>query len=91
MSRIYAEPIEVWLADGRPAQFAWRGRLYLVRQVLEHWVTTREWWKRTGAEPGEPTEREFWRVEAVAGRTTGVYELRFDAATGEWVLLRVWD
>lgn len=91
VSRIYAEPIDVWLADGRPARFVWRGRMYRVRQVLEHWITTREWWKRSGAGPGEPTEREFWRVEAGSGRAVGVYELRFDAATGQWLLARVWD
>lgn len=33
---------------GAPAQFVWRGRLYLVREVLGHWVEVRPWW-RAGA------------------------------------------
>lgn len=27
-----------------PAQFLWRGRLYLVREVLAHWVELGTWW-----------------------------------------------
>lgn len=27
-----------------PAQFLWRGRLYLVRDVLAHWVELGTWW-----------------------------------------------
>ncbi len=30
-----SEPAEVWLADGRPARFGWRGRLYTVLAILE--------------------------------------------------------
>jgi len=30
--------------DGAPAQFVWRGRLYLVRDVLAHWVELGTWW-----------------------------------------------
>ena len=37
--------------SGAPAQFLWRGRLYLVRDVLAHWVEIGAWWslpRRTG-------------------------------------------
>ena len=30
--------------SGAPAQFLWRGRLYLVRDVLAHWVEIGAWW-----------------------------------------------
>jgi Family of unknown function (DUF6504) len=30
-----SEPAEVWLADGRPARFGWRGRLYTVLAILD--------------------------------------------------------
>ncbi len=30
-----SEPAEVWLADGRPVRFGWRGRLYTVLAILE--------------------------------------------------------
>ena len=32
-----------------PAQFLWRGRLYLVREVLAHWVELGTWWSTRGA------------------------------------------
>jgi len=88
MSRVHGEPVNVQARDdGRPARFVWRGRLYTVRAILEHWVLNREWWQDPGAERSQP-ELEFWRVEAspAQGMTAGVYELRRDAATGAWTL-----
>jgi Family of unknown function (DUF6504) len=88
MSMVYGEPVNVQPRDdGRPARFVWRGRLYTVRAILEHWVINREWWQDPEAEPGRP-ELEFWRVEAAPGQgmTAEVYELRRDAATDAWTL-----
>ena len=93
MSMVYGEPVNVQARDdGRPARFVWRGRLYSVRAILEHWVINREWWQDPplapmGSEPGQP-ELEFWRVEAAPGQgmTATVYELRRDAATDAWTL-----
>src|SRR5579859_1902020 len=88
MSRVYGEPVNVQARDdGRPARFVWRGRLYTVDAILEHWVINREWWQDPEAEPGQP-ELEFWRVEASPGQgmTAGVYELRRDSATDIWTL-----
>jgi Family of unknown function (DUF6504) len=88
---VYGEPVNVQPRDdGRPARFVWRGRLYTVRAILEHWVINREWWQDPevyGPEPGRP-ELEFWRVEAAPGQgmTAEVYELRRDAATDAWTL-----
>jgi Family of unknown function (DUF6504) len=91
---MYGEPVNVQARDdGRPVRFVWRGRLYTVRVILEHWVVNREWWQDPGRpgssepEPGQP-ELEFWRVEASPGpgMTAGVYELRRDAATDAWTL-----
>ena len=88
MNRVYGEPVNVQARDdGRPARFVWRGRLYTVRAILEHWVINREWWQDPEAEPGQP-ELEFWRIEASPGQgmTADVYELRRDAATDAWTL-----
>jgi Family of unknown function (DUF6504) len=88
MSRVYGEPVNVQARDdGRPARFVWRGRLYTVDAILEHWVINRVWWQDLEAEPGQP-ELEFWRVEASPGQgiTATVYELRRDAATEAWTL-----
>ena len=97
MGRVYGEPVNVQARkDGRPTRFVWRGRLYAVRSVMEHWVVNQEWWRETGqpqkAQPDEP-ELRFWRVEASAGQgvPSGVYELRQDVATGAWTLRRVLD
>ena len=88
MNRVYREPVNVQAReDGRPARFVWRGRLYTVRAILEHWVINREWWRDPEPEAGQP-ELEFWRVEAAAGQgmTAGVYELRREASTNAWTL-----
>ena len=99
MSRVYGEPVNVRAReDGRPTRFVWRGRLYTVRAILEHWVINREWWRAPGS-AGERSEGavrgewarpelEFWRVEASSGpgMTAGVYELRREAATDAWTL-----
>ena len=96
MNRVYGEPVNVQARDdGRPARFVWRGRLYTVRAILEHWVINREWWQDpgdSGSEPGQP-ELEFWRVEASSGQglAAGVYELRRELATGQWTLRRGLD
>jgi hypothetical protein len=93
VSRTYGEPVDVWVRDGTPARFAWRGKLYAVAVVLDHWVISREWWKQQNPDLGTPAEREFWRVDASAGAGahTGTYELRHDLATGQWMLARSWD
>lgn len=89
MSRVYGDPVDVWVRDGQPARFVWRGRLYTVQGVLDRWAATRQWWHRPL--PG-PVAREFWRVAAApAGSVPATYELRHDAATGGWLLTRVWD
>jgi hypothetical protein len=93
MNPVYGEPVNVRARDdGRPARFLWRGRLYAVSAILEHWVVNREWWRDPEAERGQP-ELEFWRVEASSGpaMTAGVHELRREAATGIWTVRRGFD
>jgi hypothetical protein len=88
MNRVYGEPVNVQARDdGRPVRFVWRGRLYTVRAILEHWVINRERWQDPEAEPGQP-ELEFWRVEASGGPglPSAVYELRRDVAANAWTL-----
>ncbi len=50
--RKYDELIEVrrGLVAGQeaPEQFRWRGRLWVVRDVLSHWVETGAWWEQAG-------------------------------------------
>ncbi len=66
VSRTYAEPVDVGVSGGRPIRFVWRGRLYTVLGVLDHWVISREWWKQQNPDLDTPAERELWRIEGVA-------------------------
>jgi len=56
--RRYEEPIEVRAtADetaGAPDAFLWRGRLYIVREVLDHWKERRPWWRDAFDDRREP-------------------------------------
>jgi hypothetical protein len=72
-----------------PSAFLWRGRLYIVRDVIGHWRERRAWWREVldtdeeavahglGPVPLSCLEQEVWRVEASPGRLagTGVYDL----------------
>lgn len=108
MVRRYQEFIEVRegsggshdVQDPSPSAFLWRGRLYVVRDVIGHWRERRAWW-REALDPDEEVaahgldclEQEVWRVEASAGRLagTGVYDLGMDGPARSWRLLRVAD
>ena len=111
MVRRYEESIEVRagvdVQDPSPSAFLWRGRLYVVRDVIGHWRERRPWW-REALDPDESAaggldcpvpldlEHEVWRVEASPGRLagTGVYDLGMDGMNGparSWRLLRVAD
>lgn len=104
MSRRYADPIDVRrsrtdhpdLSPEQPSQFLWRGRLYVVRAVVAHWIESSPWWggSRRALEGAIPAhEHEVWRVEAQAGRSSapGVYDLRRDLEADQWVLARSLD
>jgi hypothetical protein len=98
MRGIRGEPVEVWLRNGRPARFVWRGRMHTVIFVLDRHV-------RPAATPADPGPggpatsgqetsgnegSECWRVEATPGRSVppATYELCLDLASGSWLLSR---
>lgn len=95
------EPVEVWLADGRPRRFVWRGRMYTVMLVLDHvrGAGSGGGGSGTGEEStGEESTGEYsiagdsecWRVEATPQRAVppATYELCRDIATNRWSLRR---
>jgi hypothetical protein len=51
--RRYTDPVEVRSASpeesGAPSAFLWRGRLFVVRDVLGHWYERRSWWASAAA------------------------------------------
>ncbi|WP_347350025.1 DUF6504 family protein [Intrasporangium sp.] len=107
MVRRFSDPVEVRPGEGadrRPEAFIWRGRLYVVRDVLGQWRERRAWWRdaldhETPVEPGAALsaaagEHEVWRVEASRGwsYSPGVYDLAHDGHDGgRWSLVRVAD
>ena len=80
MTRLHTDPVEVRRRDDQPDQFLWRGRLYVVREVLARWTESGGWWRgvraahdaTTDAAAGvvelDDRERDWWRVEADSGR-----------------------
>jgi hypothetical protein len=148
--RVYDEPIDVrrGQVSGQeaPEQFIWRDKLWLVTEIVSHWVETGAWWEQSGvaellgiastpadrwasspdvagssreeavgsssSRPSQGNgpdtrplgadllaERDMWRVEAARGRlarflgphASGVFDLCFDWATGQWTLTRCLD
>lgn len=84
MTRLHTDPVEVRSERDAPAQFLWRGRLYLVREVLARWTESGQWWRTdavralTSGDSGgsaagplvslDDGECDWWRVEAGTGR-----------------------
>jgi hypothetical protein len=99
MTRLHADPVEVRTAAAErgavPEQFLWRGRLYVVREVLARWTAAGAWWQGAPKELDD-REQQWWRVEADSGRLAalsggrGTYDLCFSWRTG-WTLKRVLD
>lgn len=107
MVRRVEEAIEVRVGETSPEQFLWRGRLYRVTEVVDHWQERHAWWRSSAGQPLAqlPLAREVWRVSAQRGRSSspGVYDLGVDSAAGDgtaggggsvaggWLLLRTQD
>ncbi len=84
MRGIGSEPVEVWLRDGRPERFVWRGRMYFVLFVRDRqsFPVARPSGETVASEiavpetaGGEmaaaadvPAGRDVWIVEATAQR-----------------------
>ncbi|MCF2531285.1 DUF6504 family protein [Yinghuangia soli] len=52
MARRHIDPVEVVRSGGEPARFLWHNKLYVVRDVLGHWVENEEWWQAGAAGAG---------------------------------------
>lgn len=105
--RRFSDPVEVRVGvPEQPEAFIWRGRLYVVRQVLSQWRERRAWWRdaldaeEATVRPGAAIavaarEQRVWRVEASPGWSfaPGVYDLAHDesAPRDRWSLIRVAD
>ena len=92
MRGIRGEPAGVWLRDGRPARFVWRGRMYTVMFVLDRQLSPGPASADPGVAPADPAagDRECWRVEATPERTVPPtrFELCHDLTADSWSLTR---
>ena len=73
--RRYDDPVDVRRRDEVPVEFLWRGRLYVVRDVLSHWVETGAWWRAAGV-------RSAYAGDAGEAVGAGPGEVPGDAAQG---------
>ena len=91
---------------GAPAAFCWRGVWYQVDEVLSVWRLRDRWWAAPSADVADgadggagrpladvllPTERAYYRVLCRGAAGEQVFDLYYDAATGQWMLDRVQD
>src|ERR1700729_3000644 len=67
VSTIHGERVEITSRDNTPLRFVWRGRLYGVLAVLEHWVISSQWWQRNNPDTGVPPARGVWRGGGAPG------------------------
>ncbi|HET7399330.1 MAG TPA: DUF6504 family protein [Intrasporangium sp.] len=98
--RKFGDPVQVRSAEGsqqRPEAFLWRGRLYVVREVLAQWRERRAWWRDAVDDPDREAgagvdglaaasaEQQVWRVEASPGWSfaPGVYDLAHVLVPGD--------
>lgn len=79
MTRLYFEPIDVEVADGRLLAFRWRRRRHRVTAILKRWVVRVEWWR-------QEVSRQYYKVECEGLGTYEIYRER-----GSWFLERLYD
>jgi len=79
VSRRYLEPVQVrtctsesdseptteFDAQARPRDFLWRGRRYVVRTVVAHWIEGGSWWRRPERSGERQTVASGGRVSSV--------------------------
>jgi hypothetical protein len=104
VSGVRWEPAEVWLNDGRPVRFGWRGRFYTVLAVLERPPAQEPSGESPARGPdpesdgqhdapgghGRQPEWRCWLVSAAPGKNVPphAYRLCQNANSARWVLSR---
>jgi hypothetical protein len=87
-------------AAAAPEQFLWRGRIYLVREVLAHWIELGSWWVAPGRPrgAGAPAAADAGAAAGAAPRSVaadvGAVERevwRVEAAPGRSATAGVYD
>lgn len=91
---------------GAPAAFVWRGVWYQVDETLATWRLRDRWWAAPSADVADvaggawdapradalpPTDRVYYRVRCADPEGEQIFDLYYDAASGQWVLDRAHD
>jgi Family of unknown function (DUF6504) len=88
--RRYDDTIEVrrGLVNGTeaPEQFLWRGRLWLVHDVMAHWIETGPWWEQREAQAVLGTDAGSVPGVPSSPGQRGIFDLVFDWGAGSWRL-----
>ena len=88
MTRLQTEPVDVRRRENEPDQFLWKGRLYVVHEVLSRWTEAGGWWRAAAlraltagdhAPAGRPAE-----PSAAAHRGTASTGLALDDGQSDW-------
>jgi DNA polymerase-4 len=67
--------------EGLPRGILWRGRIWEVRSIYEHWRERRRWWGP------HPIERDYFRLEVESGTTRSPARMKVifrDVRTNRW-------
>ncbi len=83
MVRRFSDVVQVRPVEGsgeRPEAFIWKGRLYVVRQVLAQWRERRAWWRESldaqPAQMSQPAQVQPAQVQPGAGIAAAAAEQR---------------
>lgn len=94
MTRRYDDVVDVRRRDEVPAEFLWRGRLYVVRDVLSHWVEAGAWWTSTAASALLGTDGPAEQRPGESGTSSGGAERevwRVEASAGRTLGTGIYD
>ncbi len=82
MSRLHTDVVEVQRRDDEPAQFLWRGRLYVVQEVLARWTESGGWWRSAAVQAVSSGGADAQGPDAQAGAQAGPASL--DDGEQDW-------
>ena len=72
-----SNPPQIYLIDGEPAEFSFRGQRFRIHAVLSSWRESGGWWNRASDGFYRPDDgsRILWRVEAAPIGTMATFEI----------------
>ena len=96
MTRLQTEPVQVHRREEQPDQFLWKGRLYVIHEVLSRWTESGGWWSGTALRALTAGEPALAQQSAGAGLQLAVDDnecewWRVEAGCGRFAGTGVYD